>query len=190
MNYRIGCLIMAAGNAARFGENKLLAEYRGKPLIAYALDCVPKALFDRVCVVTQYPQIKTLAAEHGFDVLVNDRPEDGISYTIRLGTEALADCDAILYLVADQPMLQAASVEAVVQAWMHNPDRIAGAASGDRRGNPNIFPKRFYKELCALEGDRGGSRIISAHEDDFLPVQIARQELFDCDTKQELQNLQ
>ena len=29
---RIGCLVMAAGNASRFGANKLEAELDGKPL--------------------------------------------------------------------------------------------------------------------------------------------------------------
>lgn len=190
MNQRIGCLIMAAGNAARFGENKLLAKYHGKPLIVHAFTCVTPELFDRVCVVTQYAQIKSLAESRGFEVIENDRPEDGISRTIRLGTEAMADCDAILYLVADQPLLQKSSVEKIVDTWKQDPTRIVGAASGERRGNPNIFPARFFPELCVLEGQRGGSRIISAHEEDFLPVQIGAQELFDCDTKQELLELQ
>ena len=35
---RIGCLIMAAGNASRFGSNKLAAKVDGKMLIEHALE--------------------------------------------------------------------------------------------------------------------------------------------------------
>ena len=43
---------MAAGNAARFGENKLAAMVNGKPLIEHALDAIPRESFSRVLVVT------------------------------------------------------------------------------------------------------------------------------------------
>ena len=51
---RIGCLIMAAGNASRFGSNKLAAKVDGKMLIEHALETVPREEFARVTVVTQY----------------------------------------------------------------------------------------------------------------------------------------
>ena len=66
-----GCLIMAAGNASRFRANKLAAEFDGKPLIRHALEAVPKALFSRVVVVTQYPQVMELARDFGFEAIEN-----------------------------------------------------------------------------------------------------------------------
>ena len=42
---KIGCVVMAAGNAARFGENKLAATVNGKPLIEHALDAIPRESF-------------------------------------------------------------------------------------------------------------------------------------------------
>lgn len=36
---------MAAGNAARFGENKLAAMVNGKPLIEHALEAIPRESF-------------------------------------------------------------------------------------------------------------------------------------------------
>ena len=41
MTPRVGCVVMAAGNGARFGSNKLLAELEGRSLIRRALDAVP-----------------------------------------------------------------------------------------------------------------------------------------------------
>ena len=41
---RPGCVVMAAGNASRFGENKLLALWRGRSLIERALAAVPAVI--------------------------------------------------------------------------------------------------------------------------------------------------
>ena len=85
----IGCLVMAAGSAERFGENKLSKKLGGSTLIERALLAVPNALFARLVVVTQYDSVARLAREHGFEVIRNDRPELGVSHTVRLGTEAM-----------------------------------------------------------------------------------------------------
>ena len=187
---KLGCLIMAAGNASRFRANKLAAEFDGKPLIRHALDAVPKALFDKVVVVTQYPQIAAMARESGFLPLENPHPDYGISYTIRLGTRELLDCDAILYMVSDQPLLDASSVERIVEQWRQHPRCIVGAAHEGKRGNPNIFPREFYGELLALTEDHGGNTVIRAHPDRLLLVEVPEEELTDVDTPQALHGLE
>ena len=112
---RLGCLIMAAGNASRFGANKLFAAYRGNTLLELALLAVRPQLFARVMVVSQYEPALGLARQYGFEVIRNCEPELGVSRTIQLGTQAMLDCDAILYMVADQPLLQPNSVCAVAE---------------------------------------------------------------------------
>lgn len=182
----IGCVVMAAGSSARFGENKLTAELDGVPLIERALGAVPNALFARLVVVTGHAAVAQAARRHGFEVIENCHPEWGASYTVRLATQAMQACDAILFLVADQPRLTRTSVAQIVERWRKNKSRIVGAASGGKRANPNIFPKRFFSELLALEGDRGGSAVIARHELDYLPVELPPLEVRDCDTKQAL----
>ena len=44
----IGCVVMAAGDARRFGENKLAALFDGKTLIRRALEAVPSEEFSAV----------------------------------------------------------------------------------------------------------------------------------------------
>ena len=38
---KIGCVLLAAGNSVRFGENKLLTEIDGRLMIERALDAIP-----------------------------------------------------------------------------------------------------------------------------------------------------
>ena len=186
----IGCVVMAAGNAARFGKNKLAAEVNGKPLIRHALEAVPKEQFSRVAVVTQYPEIAKLAREFGFEAIENKHPDYGISHTIALGTQALSECDAILYMVSDQPLLGSASVARVVSCWREHPQHIVGAAHNGKRGNPCIFPRDFYGELLALTEDHGGNSVIRRHPDRLLMVEVAQKELTDVDTPEALKDLQ
>lgn len=187
----IGCVVMAAGNAERFGENKLAAVVDGKTLIEHALDAVPANQLAAVCVVTQYDGVDALAVRYGFRRVRNDCPEAGLSRTVRLGVEALEhECEAILFLVSDQPLLRRESVAALLDFYRAHPDRIVGASHGGKRGNPCVFPAKYYSELRALTGDVGGSAVIRRHEDDLLLFEIDKEELTDVDTKETLKNLQ
>ena len=188
-NAKIGCLVMAAGNASRFGNNKLAAELDGKPLIRHALEAVPKHLFSQVVVVTQYPEIEDMAREFGFTPLHTDHPDYGISHPIELGTKALQRCNAILYMVSDQPLLDEVSVERVVECWRSHPCNIVGAAHNGKRGNPCIFPREFFDELLALEEDHGGNTVIRKYPARLLTVEVAREELTDVDTPKALEDL-
>ena len=175
----LGCLVMAAGSGRRFGGNKLAADLDGKTLIRRALEAVPAVQFTAVTVVSQYEDIEALAGQFGFAAIHNDRPDLGLSHTIRLGTEAMRTCDGILYMVADQPKLCQETVARIVEVFCQHPDRIVGAGHEGRRGNPNLFPARFFSELMAITGDHGGSSVIRAHEEAFLLVETDPAELFD-----------
>ena len=157
---KLGCVIMAAGAGSRFGANKLLADFRGEPMVCRALDAVPEDLFCRVRVVTGYGPVASLAAARGFEVTENDRPELGISRTIRLGLQELGECDGVLFMTADQPLLTAGTIRKLAARFQQEPGCIAAAACQGKRGNPCLFPRSLFPELLALEGDTGGSRVI------------------------------
>ena len=188
--FSIGCVVMAAGNAKRFGENKLDAVVDGKTLIERALDAVPVEKLSAVCVVTQYDEVDALAVRLGFRRVRNDRPQDGLSRTVRLGVEALEhECGAILFLVSDQPLLRRESVAALLDFYRGHPGRIVAAAHDGKRGNPCVFPAKYFPELRALTGDVGGSAVIRAHADDLLLFEVDARELADVDTRQALETL-
>lgn len=184
---KIGCVVLAAGNARRFGSNKLNAQVEGVSLIRRALDAVPGGL--ATVVVSQYPDILALAGEYGFDALLNDRPELGLSRSVRLGLAHLTDCDGVLFLVSDQPRLKRDSVEALAALWAQNPEKIAAMAHNGVRGNPCLFPARLFPELLALTGDRGGNAVIRHHEDDLILLETDAPELADVDTPAALEQV-
>ena len=186
---KLGCVVMAAGNARRFGENKLAAQLRGRSLILRTLEAVPAEKFHTVVVVTQYPEVMRLAGEFHFAAIHNPHPDWGISHTIALGLTALRDCDGVLFQVSDQPLLRRESVAELVDRWRAQPEKIAALGHGGVRGNPCLFPARFFPELLELREDHGGNTVIRRHEEDLFLLEVPAEELHDVDTAQTLKEL-
>ncbi|MCQ4865819.1 nucleotidyltransferase family protein [Pseudoflavonifractor phocaeensis] len=184
---RIGLILMASGFASRFGANKLLAEVDGIPLIRRAMAAYPPGLFHCAAVVSQYPEILSLAEERGYTAVPNPSAAEGISSSIRMGLAALEGADAALFAVSDQPWLTVDSVQRVLSAPAAAPGSIIALSWRGRKGNPCLFPREFYGELSALTGDRGGGAVISAHPDRLVLVEAgSERELLDVDTPADL----
>lgn len=181
-----GCVVLAAGMGKRFGANKLTAALGGRSLILRALETVPTECFSSVVVVTQYPEVMKLAGEFHFAAILNDKPELGLSRSVHLGLTALRDRPAVCFQVSDQPLLRKESVALLADFWNQVPEQIAALAHGGVRGNPCIFPEKFFPELMALTGDIGGAAVARRHEDALRLLEVPAEELWDVDTSQAL----
>lgn len=186
---KIGCAVLAAGNGCRFGGNKLAATWEGKTLIERCLAAVPTARCCETVVVTQYNEVLEAARLHSFTPVVNTHPEWGQSHSMHLALETLSHCDAILFMVADQPRLERETVERLLDEFEKNTDKITALAHHGVRGNPCLFPARFFPELLAVEGDRGGSAVIKNHPLDVVLLETAAAQLKDVDTPEALEQL-
>ena len=142
---KLGCVVMAAGNARRFGDNKLAAQLRGRSLILRALEAVPAEKFDKVVVVTQYPEVMRLAGEFRFAAVHNPHPDYGISHTIALGLTELRDCDGVLFQVSDQPLLRRESVAELVDRWRASRRRSPPWATAASGATPASSPPGFSR---------------------------------------------
>lgn len=186
----LGCVVLAAGRSERFGAPKLAAELGGKTLLRRALEAVPPDAFSAVRVVVSRPDAAALAEEFGFCAVLNPHPERGQSSSVRLGLEELTGCAGVLFLVADQPLLRRDTVARLVRVFQSDPSALVCAAHGGVRGNPCLFPARFFPELLALEGDVGGGVVIRRHPDAVRLVEVPARELTDVDTPAQLSALE
>ena len=141
----IHVIYMAAGNSRRFGSNKLLYLYEGKPLYRHGLELLLKLKQEMgekltVTVVTQYPEILEEVQDifercgmAGIQAVFCEESRLGASYTIRAGIEAvisqdpvsgqpkeeksmIGEKDYLMFMVADQPHLTLDSVRKLVEA--------------------------------------------------------------------------
>ena len=184
----IHILYLASGSGRRFGSNKLLAEFRGKPVFRWGLDTLLEVQKSRsdcaVLVVSRYEEIRNTAKALGLSAVDNPDSDKGISHTIRAGLNALTvnPGDYFLFAVADQPHISGKTVENLLDE-AKNGVLAATAAFGEREGNPALFSADLLPELLALEGDRGGRKVLKNHPGQVRKVQVAEEtELFDVDT--------
>lgn len=187
---KVGCVLMAAGNARRFGKNKLLAEFQGRSLILRALDAIPAGELAKIVVVSQYDEVLEQAKKYGYTPILNDAPDEGVSRTIKLGLAEMEGMDGVMFMVSDQPCLNQSSVTGLISYFRRNRASIVAMGYGTRRGNPAIFPRKCFDDLNLLEGDMGGSLVICRHEKLLKLYQVESElELFDADSAKELERL-
>lgn len=189
----LGAILLAAGNSSRFGENKLLYELDGRPMYSYVLEHFRSLLreqrIDILIVVTQYDCVQSQieAAEGEVSVVRNEHPELGISHSIYLGLQKLAEvlpeAEGCVFAVADQPYLTVESLEGLVDTWEESDRGIAACACGDKIGNPVLFSRKYFEQLGGLTGDKGGKQIVKRNLEDVVLHQIPARELEDIDVK-------
>ena len=182
-----GCVIMASGLGKRFGSNKLMADFLGRPMIHRALDAT-EGLFDRRVVVTRHESIAALCRERNVEVLLHDLPYR--SDTVRLGLEALGEADCCMFLPGDQPLLRRETVAMLLERWRENPDSIIRPVYEDTEGSPVIFPGWAFDELKNLPEGRGGGVVIRNHPHAVCRGSVTNPfELADADTPETLEIL-
>ena len=191
---RAGCVIMASGLGRRFGGDKLIAAFAGRPMIRYALDATAGVFAGRVAV-TRSKAVAELCERQDVPVVLHDQPHR--SDTVRLGLCALlaqaGECGltGCLFCPADQPLLQRQTVAALALCAVQDPEAIWRPACGAQQGAPVFFPAWAFPELLALPQGRGGGAVVRKYPQRVrcLPVQEA-QELADVDTRAALAALE
>ena len=183
----VGCVIMASGLGKRFGGNKLMADFDGKPMFLQAIQA-SEGLEEHRVVVTRHEEVATLCQTLGVRVVLHDLPHR--SDTVRLGLEALGDVDGCLFLPADQPLLRRETVEKLVQNWAVNRETIMRPCCGDTPGAPVLFPRWAFPELLSLPEGKGGSLVLKSHPEKIAALPIDDPyELMDADTPETLKLL-
>ena len=182
--YRLGCVILASRLGKRFGGNKLLASFRGRPMISHALTAT-EGLFEKRVVVTRREDVAQLCRAQGAETVVHSLPYR--SDTVRLGMEALGDLDGVLFCPGDQPLLRRETVAALVHAFWEEPGCIWRPAYEGRPGAPVLFPGWTFPELLSLPEGQGGGYVARKYPERvrLMPID-SEKELWDVDTPEDL----
>ena len=190
----ISAVLLAAGSGSRFGGRKLLAPYRGRPLIESSLANLAQAPVDETVVVVG-DDAKTLRAVcEPFGVRVVDNPdwEQGQSTSVRAGLLALGpEVRAAVVLLADQPLVGAGAVERLVAAF-EGGARVAVATYDAKRRNPVLFSRAVWPLLLEeLSGDEGARAVLRRHPDLLTEVPCdGVGDPADVDTAEDLRGLE
>jgi molybdenum cofactor cytidylyltransferase len=166
----VGAVLLAAGAGSRMGNRpKSLLELGGVPLIRRQLIALSGAGVDEVVVVLGHHAEAIEPAVRDFPVTLarNPAPDDGQASSVRIGLAALAGkLDAVIVALADQPMINAQDITALIGAFKKRGDasmvvpRVAGEP-----GNPVIFEAELREQWLAGEVDGACRRWRQANPD-------------------------
>jgi molybdenum cofactor cytidylyltransferase len=166
-------IILAAGEATRFGAAKQLLDWKGKPFVRQVAETALKSGLEPVVVVTGFHAADIGSALSGLPVTIVHNPEyqQGQSTSIRAGVASLSGTTgAAVFLLADQPQIPVDVIRALVESHGQNMQAIlAPLVLEDRRANPVLFDRDTFPDLMQLTGDMGGRGIFDKHRVEYLP---------------------
>jgi len=134
---RIAAVVLAAGEATRFGSPKQ------RLLLPQVLERLSKAPIDEIVVVSGAYELELPSdtVSQGIPVHLVRFPDwvIGPGASLRCGLKALAtDVGAAVVILADGPELSAEAVERVLDAWRER-GGIVAASYGGVRGHPLVL---------------------------------------------------
>ena len=190
-------IILAAGASTRFGEPKQLLRLKDKCLLEWVLDAALHSELNRIVLVLGYSHQKILQTlgekkRHAKLLLaINPQYKKGQSHSLNLGLSKVKDdYPAAMFLLGDQPMLDAATINILLERfWAVGKDICVPTCRGKRK-TPAIFSRRFYPRLLEIKGDTGARKLIEENPDRVLTVEMDNPICFiDIDTQQDFESL-
>ncbi len=185
-------VILAAGDATRFGSPKQLLDWKGKPFVRHIAETALQADLQPVLVITgnHHAEIESCLQDLPVEVIHNSNYKNGQSESIKLGIKSLADnIGANIFLLADQPQIPVEVIRALKERHSQTLSPIiAPLVLEERRANPVLFDKVTFDDLLKLTGDVGGRAIFDKHKVDYLPWHDDIL-IFDVDTKEDYERL-
>jgi len=161
---RIFAAVLAAGDASRFGSTKQLVELHGVPLVRRATDMAARVCGDRVVTVLGHDWPNVLAAlgsAAGFLVL-NENYREGMGTSIAAAARACTSlADALIVVLADQPLVSAEHLQALVNRWSGASDEVVASSYAGTMGPPVLFASDAFATLGSLRGDAGARAVLS-----------------------------
>jgi molybdenum cofactor cytidylyltransferase len=185
----VSAVVLAAGMSTRMGQNKLLLNFRDKPLIVHALDTLLASEVDEVIVVLGHETEKvqdqlersvglTNKAARGKPVRLVQNPDyqTGLSTSVRTGVEAVSrEANGIMIYLADQPLLEPEDLNRIVSGFAAakeiNKSIVVPFFRGER-GNPVILEASLRVAILGIVGDVGCKGVIKRYPEQVYALEM------------------
>ncbi len=163
----IDLILLAAGPACRFGEERLLGAAGGAPLYRRAFEAARQAadamMGLRVLVVTAKEMLDAPIREFGFNKVVvpENRP---LSASVAAGARAARSGASRCFLPCDHAGFNGELLTGFLQGYILSGRTLGRARCGVQEGQPTVFAPFLLPGLLALEGNADGSALFQGRE--------------------------
>jgi len=156
------------------GTPKALLPYRGKTFIEHLLEVTrhPRVGVTRIVLGAHAEEIRQALGGHAADVIVNENWGQGQLSSIQTAVRSLANVatDGLILCPVDHPIVSAALVAKLIEAFDASGKSIALPTFRGKRGHPLIFRSTLYDELLSASAEVGARQVVWAHADDIADV--------------------
>lgn len=157
----IGGIVLAAGAATRFGGGKQLAELEGRPLLEHALDAMGAAPVGRTVVVlgAGAEEIARRVDLQGAEPVICERWEEGQSASLACALAELADAEAVVVTLGDQPLVSPDAIRRVIAGRREGAAAVRATYDG-LPGHPVLLERRLFERMRDVTGDHGARNLL------------------------------
>jgi CTP:molybdopterin cytidylyltransferase MocA len=168
-----GAVVLAAGEAQRMaGRAKPLIERDGVPLVRRVVEALLGAGVGEVVVVVGHraDQVAWAVTDLPVRIVVNEAYSVGHVTSLRKGLVDLPESvDAVLVALADQPLLEAADVKAIIDAYVRRGKaRALVPRVQQRRGHPVVLDASACSEILRGDAGYGAREWLDEHADEVF----------------------
>ncbi len=184
-------VLLAAGGATRFGSQKLVASFRGVPLVRHAALTL-RASCDAALVVVGNEAAQVRDALRGVGVTLADNPDwaSGLASSLRAAVAAMApEVEAIVVMLGDQPGVEPSVIDAAIARWRADRPAIVAVRYAGVQDHPVLFDRAVFDELLELRGDTGAKPVIQRDPARVAFVDVEHAAPRDVDTGDDLDAL-
>jgi CTP:molybdopterin cytidylyltransferase MocA len=176
------------------GVAKPLIRLQGVPLIRRHLVALSGAGVDEVVVVTGHRYEAVEAAIEDFPVTLIHNPDyaEGQQGSVRRGLEALSGkLDAVLVVLADQPLIGAGDLTELISAFKKRPGgHVVVPMVGGQRGNPIVLDAEAREEILASGRNLGCRNLVERNPELVYALETEnRRFITDLDTREDIDAL-
>jgi molybdenum cofactor cytidylyltransferase len=189
----IGIVLLAAGEASRFGSAKQATLIDGVPLVRRAaIAAVRTGAVVTAVLGAHRSDVEPLLDDLDLSLAFNPRWLDGLGSSIALGvremTQRHRDLSAVMLCLTDQALVDTNDLQQLIDAHRLDPRSIIAASFADVLGPPCLFPRGDVDALLELSGPQGARVLLQRHAERVraLPMPHAA---IDIDTPDDLARL-
>ena len=172
----ISAIILAAGLSKRMSlGNKLLLKKNNIPIINITINKIKASKVNEIILVlgNDSQLIHENLDVKNIKIIVNKNFKEGISSSIKTGIKNVNfKSKGALICLGDMPLIRTSTYNEIIQSFFAEKKNIIPFYK-NKRGNPIIFTKSYYKNLMEINGDEEAKKFIKEYPNDFTKISLS-----------------
>ena len=187
----ISVILLAAGQSKRIpSENKLIKNFKKKPLINHILKSLIKSKVQKIIIVLGYEHKKIkkiILKSKKISFTVNKNYKDGISSSIKAGLKKVKNKnEGFIIAQSDMPFIKSLHINKIYKSLLKKEDLVYVLKYKNISGNPIGFDISVLSKFKKIKGNIGAKYMIKKLAKNTKFINVTTKKIFkDFDFKKD-----